>query len=338
MNRVQLVTRASIATLLLGICVGIVMGGLAVHTQADTEPPPPSPRTAYVDFLSLLKDDSKLRREQARIADMARSEMEEIESRYMPQFEALVQIRKNNAVNEARHIQAKAQLEALHLDVANKKAEIEYSAQSSLRRYAITAFKELRELATSIAKARGYTQVLNMVSDLDRVAESPEDFRALQQQLLLSPVLYFEPEHDLTVVIRAEAEKQRGLNVKLEVRKAVSLDAERKEGAELVRLAKDDSNPDRIDWEVKLEDTIRILAGVTVRDQAAEGDDAGLLFSRTTYLGGKVEEDGTYIAPAEAPKDTDVVEIRVASYLDPSVNQTLRIRLLNKDGSRISSK
>ncbi|MBX3475591.1 MAG: hypothetical protein KF754_14530 [Planctomycetes bacterium] len=320
-------------------CIALLAGAFAagLNLKADAQPTAaPNPaKVAYVDFLSLFKDEPQLKREQFRVAAEAEEQLREIDVRFEPRVNALEAERKRWEPQQQQHWDAMKKLLDAQREYNSERLRVDSAAQAELRTQAIASFSRLRSLVADLARNRGYNQVLNIVQNPEKVAEAQEDFRVLQQQLLISPVIYFEKEHDITEIVKAEINRLWGMDIKLTVEKALSLDAEGKDGPELKRLAEGDDNKDRVDYEARLGSSLRLVLVVKDKGETAQGKNAGAFWARLGTRSGEITSDGKYTAPTEAPRDTDIVTLRARSQVDPSSICEIRVRLLDKDGKRI---
>lgn len=324
----------------LALCLALLAGAFVagINLRADAQPATPAPvKVAYVDFLSLFKDEPLLKREQYRIAAEAEEQLREIDARFEPRVNALETERKRYQPQEQQHWNAMQRLLEAQREYNSERLRVDSAAQAELRAEAISSFSRLRALVADIARNMGYSQVLNIVQNPEKVAEAQEDFRVLQQQLLISPVIYHEKEHDITAAVQTEMTRKWGMDIKLSLARAVAMAADGKEGAELKRLAEGEANKDRVDFEIKLGEALRVTVQVTNKGVPAEGKDAEAYWARLGTRSGEITSDGKYTAPAEAPRDTDIVTLRARSKVDPSAICEVRVRLLDKDGKRIET-
>ncbi|MBK9974903.1 MAG: hypothetical protein IPP14_09025 [Planctomycetes bacterium] len=335
------IARISFATLILGLLAGIAVTSIGL--RADAQPEKPF-KVAYVDFLNLLKDDKKLKRDNLKIAIEAERQMAQLQADSQPKLEELQDSLKNLKPHQAAYVSQMSKLIDLNRKFIEERLRIETAGQTEVRDSAIQAYIELRTLVTNLAKERGYSQVLNIVRNPEKVAEAQGDVRALQQQLLISPVIYYEPADDLTDLVAAEAAKTRNIDIKVSLKEAVAIGADGKAGAALSHLVKDDTaNPDKIDFELKLGESIQLKVDVLDKGATAQGDNARVVWNRMGVRTGTIDDNGKFTAPAEAPKRNngdldDVVTLVCRSMEDPTVSVEVRIRLLNKEGKRLVEK
>lgn len=328
-------TRISFAALTFAVLAGAFTGGMLVNANTDAQPtePPPSPRTAYVDFLSLLKRDAPLKREQQTIQLKVEQQINRIDKRYLAQIDAQQKIKNENKVDTREYRLAMQKQLDFERRRYQEKLEVEQIAQADLRNYGIERFKKLRNLTHDIARKRGYSQVLNIVRDIEDVAGAQDDFQALQQQLLVSPVLYYETEHDLTDVVDAAAQAQWGETITF-----IAWDEDAKrggisfkvsgEGGEFVKRNADG------DYEIRLGGSGAFGIEILDKGEPAQGERAEVRWSKTGLNNGEIDEDtGAYTAPAEFPLN-DLFVVTVRSAVDPTVVERVRIRLVDKEGKR----
>ncbi|MBE7491629.1 MAG: hypothetical protein HS108_07735 [Planctomycetes bacterium] len=330
-NRINLVIVA--LALAAGALAGIAAGSGAGRVEARSADVPPV-KVAYVDFLSLFKGEKQLESDQRRIYAEAEELLQAIDVEMAPRVERLEADRRLYKPHEQKHWTAMQNLLAAQREYNTRRLKVESDAQKDLRAAAIDSFVRLRNLVTGIATQRGYSQVLNIVRNPEKAAEASDDFRVLQQQLLISPVIYYDKEHDLTDVVAAEAKKLWGVEIKIELDGATRVQSDGKEGEALARVAQGDDNKERIDFEVRLGESVRFRVKVTNNGQPATGRNADLSWWRTGIKSGEVKDDGSYRAPAECPEQSDIVTVRVRSLVD-STTLDIRVRLVDKEGKRI---
>lgn len=326
--KTQLLTRLSFGALALALLAGVFAAGTLVRTSADAQPAdnPPEPCvTAYVDFLALLEVDSALLAEQFEITQEVRTQTGKLERKYMSLIREEEENKRLYKPNTISYRRARDQALKLRSDLYREQVLLEQTARKHLRDFGIERFKDLRELTTEIALERGYNEVLNIVRDIEDVAGQGDDFQSLQQQLLISPVLYYDEAHDITDVVLAAAKEKWGTSFSMPNPITFTLE--------------DDEKPLEANEEGEFE--IRFGQKGTFKvDVADEGiilpaDDksARVKWSKTGAFAGDLDEGGNYTAPDEWPsgaEDTFTVMARCAE--DPSVNKSITVRLLNKDG------
>lgn len=332
-----MLTRSHAATAVLALLIaglaGFALSGLNTRAEANATEPQVI-KTAYVDFLSVFKKEGKLQSDQRRLFAEADVELQQLETDMAPSVEALEAERKRWEPHDSRHYAAMRSLLDLQRKYNTERLDIESRAQRDLRSAAIESFVRLRNLATDIAKNKGYNQILNIVREPEKIAETQEDFRVLQQQLLLSPVLYFEPEHDITDLLAAEAKAKWGIEIKVELEGAVAVGADGKDGAALTKVPEGETNKARIDYKVRLGETVRFKTKVTNNGQPAAGKQAETAWTRTGLKSGEINDTGLYTAPKECPLASDIITIRVRSLVD-STTLDIRIQLVDKEGNPI---
>jgi hypothetical protein len=293
----------------------------------DAEAAKPEPRrTAYVDFLSLLKDDKPLRRKQVEIGTEMQKEMEEIDSRWQQKILAQQRLREQNKPHTKAYRDAmREQLEAAKQQY-QEKLYCEQLYQEEMKKFGVERFKELRNLTRDLAKGRGYNEVLNIVRDIDNIAGAPDDFQALQQQLLVSPVLYFEVEHDITDLVKSEAKKIWDETISL-----AAYDKEKGTGgigftvdAETAALKRNAEG----EIEVKLGQKGAFKVDVLDKGVPAVGPRADTRWYKRGLGVGELGEDGKYTAPDVMPVGGATFDVTVRSAIDPTIEQTVIIRLM----------
>lgn len=348
-------TRLSFVALALALLAGVFAGGVLTRANAEAqnskidaemqkaideavkkalETPPTPRRTAYVDFLNLLKQDAPLKRKQQEIALNVEKRVDDIDRRWLVQIDAQQKIKTTNKVDSRAYRQAMQKQLEFERKRYQEKLELEQIAQADLRDYGIERFKALRNLARDIAKKQGYNEVLNIVRDIEDVAGNQDDFQALQQQLLVSPVLYFEAEHDITDIVDKQAQAEWGETISF-----IEWDDEAKRGGVTFTL-KDEEGKETLvkrnaDGEIEVRLGQKGAFKITVLDKGepAAADRAQVRWTKGGANSGDLSEDtGEYEAPEEFPlNDTFVVTARSA--VDPTVTERVKIRLLDKDGN-----
>lgn len=326
--------RVAVVALLVGVLAGLFGAASDPRADAQTAPEPQPIKVAYVDFLGVFKDEPKLKADQRRIAAEAETQLQAIDESMAPKVDALEKDRKLYEPHDQRHWAAMQSLLRAQREYNVQRLDVESRAQAELRDAAIDSYKRLRTLVTDLATKRGYNQVVNVVRNPEKIAEASEDFRVLQQQLLISPVIYFDKDHDLTDLLAAETKRMWGIAIEIKVDGAVLVDAQGKDGAEVPKVAQGDENKERIDFRLKLGETMRVKTTITNNGQPAEGTNAGLAWTRLGLKSGEVKDTGVYTAPAECPSQSDIITVRVRSLVD-STTVDIRIKLLDKDGKEI---
>lgn len=337
-------TRLSLAALAVVLLAGVFAGGVLVRANVDAQDGAPEPRrTAYVDFLSLLKSDNLLRGKQQEKSEEMQREMDSIDKSFGLLVQEQQRIRELNKPDTIAYRQAMNKQLDLERQRYQQKLMIEQLTQADLRDFAIERFRKLRNLAADIAKAKGYNEVLNIVRNIEEVAAGQNDFQALQQQLLVSPVLYYESAHDITDAVKSKAEEIWGETISF-----AAWDAEKKTGG-IAFAATDPNNSENPSVPVarNAEGEIEVRLGqsgsfsIVVLDKGEPAKDkrARVTWSRRGVNVGELEtRDGAYTAPAEAPPGGATFTITVRSTVDPTVSEQVVIRLLDKDGKRLPDK
>ncbi|MCB9892990.1 MAG: hypothetical protein H6839_00910 [Planctomycetes bacterium] len=364
-SKTRVWTRLSLAGVLVVLFAGITVGGAMIGAQdgtktvdnpapldeatqraidaavkkalAQAEADKPQPRrTAYVDFLTLLKSDKPLAIKQQEEAEKMDETMADIEKRWGDEIKAQQRERELHKPNTHEYRQAmQRQLDAAK-NMYEEKLQYEQLAKSELRDFGIDRFKALKNLAADMAKEVGYNEVLNIVHDIEDVTAQEDSFQALQQQLLISPVLYYEPEHDITAKVQAEADKRWGSNISI-----VPFDAKTGSGGVSFTIeggaTKLKRNADG-EIEIRLGQNGNFAVEVLEKDQHAEGDKAKVRWSKRGINVGDLGADGGYKAPDTFPLAGDTFVITARSAVDPTVSEDVTIRLLDKDGNRMKAK
>lgn len=327
----RVLTRVSFAALCIGLLAGVLVLSVANWTSADAQgaPPPEPRRTAYVDFLGLLKNDNLLKGRQSEVADDVERQSDEIDRKWRLVIEDLIAIRKRNKPDTPQYRKAMAdQVEAARKAYAEK-LTLEQYAQADLRDYAIKRFTELRTLCREIALSLGYNEVLNIVRNIEDVAGSQDDFQALQQQLLVSPVLYFEKAHDITDIVAQKADEKWGSRI--EVKDLVFV----LEGSE-TPLAPNAEG----ELEIRMGQKGSFKAVVLEKGEVLPTDNprAELRYSKRGLGVGDIKVDGAYQTPQSAPTPpADTFTVLARSAADPTKTATVTIRLLDAEGKRLAA-
>ncbi len=328
---------ASIAALAIGVfllvCVAAAQGD---DTPGNEAPAPKVARTAYVEFGTLLREDKLLKRKQQELAEMLEITTIALENESAPLIEDQRRIRSTQLPSTREYRQAMRKQLELETSLYEAKLGFEQQTQKDLKNFAIERFKALRNLVRDIALEKGYTEVLNIAGDAEKV-EAAEDFQALQQQLLVSPVLYYEPANNITPLVLAKAEELWGEHITLG-----ELELLDDKGAPVA--VKEEPVPDQLDSEGKpvMRRVVELRLGqvynvkVQVKDRgtvlAADAPRASVRWSRFGTGTGTIDDVGRYSAPAEWPKDDREFVIRARSAIDPTVSREVYVRLLDKDG------
>jgi hypothetical protein len=293
----------------------------------DAEAGKPEPRrTAYVDFLSLLKDDKPLALKKYEVTEEMRKTMEEIDSRWEVKILAHKRLREQNLPHTKEYRDAmRDQLEA-EMERYQEKLYAEQLFQEDLRKFGIDRFLKLKTLSGDLAKARGYNEVLAIVRDVTKLGSGGDDFQALQQQLLVSPVLYYEADHDLTDLISAEAKKIWDETISF-----VAYDKATGAGGIEFKVAGVASKRNAAgEIEIKLGEKGDFQVQVLDKGVAAAGPRAVVRFTKRGLGVGELAEAGAYTAPAAIPVGGATFDVTVRSAIDPTVEQTVTIRLMPK--------
>lgn len=352
--KTKVIARLSVASLLVVLLAGVFAGGTLVQNGAlaqsdgvddealnkriekavekalNTEPRPR--RTAYIDFLTLLKNDQPLLAMQSEIQLGIQSEVDAIDSRYIPLIRQQQQIKQKNKPDTRHYRQAMDKQLDLERTRFQEQLLLEQEAQRELRDLGIQRFKALRNLARDVAVGMGYNEVLNIVRDVEEVAAAQEDFKALQQQLLISPVLYFEPEHDLTDMVLEKADERWGSKISLDSGNVDVIN-------EIEFTLKDAANPiernedGQIEIRLGQEGRFHIIVFEDGKALDPEDPDAAVVFSKAGVGVGELSEDGTFKASSDwPPRGEDRFVVYVRSTVDPSKTKRVTVKLLSKDG------
>jgi hypothetical protein len=172
------------------------------------------------------------------------------------------------------------------------------------------------------------------VRDIEDVAGARDDFQALQQQLLVSPVLYFESGHDITKQVDEEAQALWGETLSM-----IKYDEAAQRGGVTFSLEgaeTDHKRNEASEIELRLGQKGTFRVQLLDKGQPAEAERAEVRWTLRGPAGsGQIDEDtGLYTAPEEFPLRGDALVIVARSIVDPTVTQTVVVRLLDKDGKR----
>lgn len=319
--------------LFAGMCLVVVSAQDAGNTGNEANDPAPAtaatpvaPKVAYVDFLECLKNDYELRREQARINNDLDVELRNIDREYRPKIEKQQDEMKTYQPDTKEYKTAMRRFIEFRRRYNELLLSADSGSQMDVRDEGVKAFKRMRNRVKVLAEKRGYDSVLNILRDPDSMAEAQQDFRALQQQLLISPVMYFDPAHDLTDEIITEL-KANQPDYKIEVTTVKTAD-----GETLVKLPKDDNAPEgtiQPDYEIELGATISISTKVTDRGNDAKEKEQSVAWRRLGIRTGDFNDDveGEYTAPDEMPESGEMVTLRGRLKVDPSAMVEIVVRL-----------
>lgn len=319
--------------LIIGLAVGASMDFRSARAQDNPGPPVPppapisavAPKVAYLDFLKVLKSFSPLQRDQAEISMKMEIAMVETEAEFTPKIEEVSKIMTQQKPETKKYRDAMDKKLDLQHRWYEEQLLIQQAAQAELRDAGIEWFGKLKSDASEIAKKRGYTQVLNIVLDHKNVA-AQKNLKNLQQQLLVSPVLYFDKAHDITKDVEEFVTDKYALHVSMDEVEVLD-----KDGNPFPKASPDSPRKDT-DYFVPFGTELKLKANVLKKDKPATGKDAEVAFIRTGIDGGKVFKDGKYVAPDDFPRNVAVISIRVSSKVDPQVQKIIRICILNKEG------
>ncbi|MHC4841481.1 MAG: hypothetical protein ACYTDT_11120 [Planctomycetota bacterium] len=332
-------SRFSILLVCTALIVGLAAGAGFNFSSAEAQPATEvaeAPKTAYVDFLSVLKNFSPLQRDQAAISLKLELALQDEEADYGPKIKEASKIMEQQKPQSKKYRDAMDLRLSLQHELYEAQLQAQQAAQADLRDAGIEWFGKLKADVSKIAKQKGYTQVLNIVLDLKAVA-AREDLKVLQQQLLVSPVLYFEKEHDITEAVEEYVTEKWGLHISFTEGKEIDVaDAEGKPfaAATEAELKALDLSADDADFIVKFGTKLKFKANVLKKDQPATGKDAEVSYRRIGIGGGEIDREGNYTAPEDFPRNTDIIEIRVTSKMDPQVQQSVKLLIVDSEGKR----
>ena len=315
--------------LIVGLAVGAIMDfGNANAQNAPAATVAVAPKVAYLDFLKVLKSFSPLQRDQAEISMKMEIQMAETEAEFTPKIEEVSKVMTQQKPETRKYRDAMDKKLDLQHRWYEEQLLIQQAAQAELRDAGIEWFGKLKSDASQIAKKRGYTQVLNIVLNHKNVA-AQNDLKILQQQLLVSPVLYFDKAHDITKEVEEFVTDKYALHITMaEGNEVEVLD---KDGKPFPKAAAAGPRKDA-DYFVPFGTELKLKANILKKGEPATGKDAEVAFRRIGIDGGKVFKDGKYIAPDDFPRNVAVISIRVSSKVDPQVQKTIRICILDKAG------
>jgi hypothetical protein len=317
------------AAVVVALMAGLIAGSSLSFTQDANEPEvpkaaaPEAPKTAYIDFLSLLKKDKLLAKEQFLIQEKLQGQLIERNLQFKEDEAANLESVKGLKAEDPLVRQAMNKMNDLRYKYELEMQQIRMLGEEALRKEGIEGFQRLRGLTNTVATNLGYTQVLNIAGNLSEVLDaSQNDFQALQQQLLLSPVLMYDPAHNITKAVEERAKEEWDLGIAVADITA-SIVAANGGGVPLVRNAAGE-------FEITLGQIVQFTAAVTAKEQLAEGDAAKVVWRRTGIGAGALDDKtGKYTAPDTMPQGGDTFEVIVRSMEDPTITKRVTIRLIN---------
>lgn len=322
----RLTTRLCVGVLALALVAGAFVAGTQMNSSADEPEAAPSPRlTAYVDFMSLLKDDQLLVAKQFETMQDVQTQGDEIEAKYIELIRKEEENRRLAEPDTWQYLQSMQRLLDLQARRYEDQLLLEQKARKYIRDYGIKRYNELRNMVNGIATERGYNEVLNIVRNVEDVRRGEGDgFENLQQQLLVSPVLQYEEAHDITDIVSRAADEEWGTDLNMPGPITFTLEGE---DEPLER-----NNDDVIEIRFGQTGTFHtdLADGGTVL--SPDDENAGLLWTRAGIRVGELSEDGAYVAPDAWPPRDDEFIVTVRSAVDPTVNQNITVRLLNEEG------
>lgn len=315
-------TNLAVTSVIALLVAGLVAGTAMTRAESDaTAASPAAPLTAYVDFLSLLKQDHPLKKRQYEVAVDLEQQLAEIDAGYMPKIEAQEKIKKDHAPDSRQYRQALSTQIELERQRYHEKLNLEQLAQQDLRNEGIDAFERIRRVVRDEATRMGYTQVINIVRDPKEVVGARDDFQMLQQQLLISPVLVFDEKHDITALVLAKAKELYDPGIEFGEASVKAADG----GA----IA---ANADQ-EYEVRLGQKVNFVIPVTKKGAAASGKDAAVVWDRTGIGTGELDKaSGAYTAPSAKPDSGPAFTVVARSAVDPTVEKRFKVRLLDAEG------
>lgn len=336
---------------LVGVLVGLAAGvlfawpaprdgqaamayGNNVVSDAPKDGPAARGRTAYVDFIKLLKQEPKFLNEQWGAMVLLEADMRREVQAFEARREADMKELRAKLVTQKEYRDTMNQAITNTADSLLRRMRLESGTQRDIDDMAQEAFGRVKNLVAEISTARGYSQVLVIAN----VAAKDVTFEKLQQQLLMSPVLIYPQEDDITAIV--EKEMLRRSNGYL----LIGVDENSDEGIHVLkggvkttRMAKDkDKNPDDVWFEVKLGDKLQFGAEVTDLDEndkrvPAAGDKAEVEWLLPRLNTGSIDgKTGLYAAPETLPEAGAIINVRVAPRKHTYRFKTVRVRLLPK--------
>ncbi|MBX3460762.1 MAG: hypothetical protein KF696_12505 [Planctomycetes bacterium] len=309
----------------IGLVAGAAMGRAEVGAQAAVTPA--APLTAYVDFLSVLKQDHPLKKRQYEVAMELEEAVDAIDRQFMPMIEEQEKIKKDNPPDSRQYRTALSNQIELERKRYHQKLDLEQAAQQDLRNEGIDAFERIRRVVRDMATGMGYSQVINIVRDPKEVVGARDDFQMLQQQLLISPVLVFDEKHDITEKVLAKAKDLYD--------PGIAFGAETLTAADGKSIARNGNE----EYEVRLGQQVNLAIAVTKKGQAATGKDGEINWVRTGIGTGELDvKTGVYKAPKEAPDSGDAFTVIARSVVDPTIEKRIKVKLLDADGKPLEKK
>jgi hypothetical protein len=308
------------AAIVIALVAGLLAGSTLSFSQNAKAPE--APKTAYVDFLSLLKKDKLLAKEQFLIQEKLQGMLIERNIQFKDDEAANLESVKGLKAEDPLVRQAMNKMNDLRYSYELDMQQLRTSGEEDLRRAGVEGFKRLRSLTDTVASSMGYTQVLNIAGDLsDVLGGGQNDFQALQQQLLLSPVLMYDPAHNITEAVETRAKEEWDLGIAVSDITA-SLIAPNGGAVAINRNAAGE-------FEITLGQSVQFGAAVTAKEKPAEGDAAKVVWRRTGIGAGALDDKtGKYTAPETMPQGGDTFEVIVRSMEDPTVTKRVTVRLI----------
>jgi Spy/CpxP family protein refolding chaperone len=316
--------RTAAAAVFVALIAGLIAG--SAITGSQDQPAPEPARTAYVDFLSLLKDYHPLRTATARIQREADRQQTAKSVKFEDEARKLHEIIKTKPADSREAREALSTLINVRARGRLELATLKLAVEEDMRREGVTAFERVRAKASDIARTQGYTELINIVGDESREAGADASIKQLERQLMISPVLMFDSKHDITETVRSAIKEQwdPGISMAEEgIMCVVENDAP---------LSKNAAG----EFEIRLGQKVKFSVQVLKKGEQAKDDDAKVEWIRSGVATGTIDSDtGEYQAPEEAPLAGDIFEIFVMSLADPAISKKASVRLLDKEGKRL---
>ncbi len=313
-------SRMAGAAVFVALVAGLLAGSTLGFSQGGKEPE--APKTAYIDFLSLLKADKMLAKAQFEIQEANQQLLYERNLKFKKEEAAIAKSVKDLKAENPAVRKAMNDMNDLRYNFELEIQSIRMSGEKDMRKEGADGFKRLRGLTDTVAKSMGYTQVLNIAGDLSEVLGSGDsDFQALQQQLVLSPVLMYDPAHDITKAVEERAKAEYDPQIVFEDITA-SVIAPNGGAVAIARNAAGE-------LEISLTQSVQFAVVVNAKGKPAEGDAAKVVWRRTGIGAGALDDKtGKYTAPESMPQGGDTFEVIVRSMEDPTVTKRVTIRLI----------
>lgn len=301
---------------------------------------PTTPRTGYVDFVKLVKADPQfLTKQWEYMRDLEINMRDEAMKFELQREQALKDLKRLNP-DEKEYRETMDRIVKFSAESNRTRLQMESETHRAVDSEAQKSFVRIKSLVAEIAKQKNYEQVLVISSN----SAKNLSFEKLQQQLLLSPVLIYPEQDDITAQV--EKELLRRAHGYLEIGDPTAKEGtiendgiwlEPEKDKKTARIAKDTGkNADDVWFEVKLGAKLQLKAMVTDLGEndkrvPVSGDKAEVEWSLPKLKSGNIGlKTGEYTAPDAMPDTGAVIPVRVCPKLATYRFKSFRIRLLPK--------